>query len=53
VKEFRWNKEGTVSAGDYIFVSKIKRNSSMGRRKYVQHRIVSTIKTMVFVSERM
>jgi hypothetical protein len=42
VKEVRWDKGGTVRAGDYIlyFYGKGHRNHQLGRGIFVRHRIV-------------
>jgi len=54
VQEVRWDKGGTVRAGDYIFFYK-KGNKShqLGTGYYVHHRIVSAVKTVENVSDRM
>jgi exonuclease III len=42
VQEVRWEKEGKLKAGDYnFFLWKRKRKSSIGKRIFVHHRIVS------------
>ena len=54
VQEVRWDKERTVSAGDYnFFLLKWKRKLSIGNRIFVYHRIVSAVTTVQFVSDRM
>ena len=35
VQEVRWDKGGPVIAGDYIFLWKMKRNSSNGNRFFL------------------
>jgi hypothetical protein len=47
-------KGGTIRAGYYIFLSwKRKRKSSIKNRIFVYHRIVSEVKRVEFVSDRM
>ena len=54
VQEVRWDKGGTVRAGYYIFfLWEMKRKSSIGNRFSVHHRIVSAVKRVEFVSDRM
>jgi len=53
VQEVRWDKGGTVKAGDYIFSMEMKRKSSMRYKIFVHRRIVSAVKTVQFVSHRM
>ena len=51
IQEVRWD---TVRGGDYIFfVWKRKQKSSIGYRIFVHHRIVSVVKRVEFVSDRM
>ena len=52
VQEVRWDKEGTVGEGHYIFLCKRKRKSSIANRIFLHHRTVSTVKTVEFVSDR-
>ena len=54
VQEVRWGKGGTVRAGDYIF-SMAKETKIMNWEQYfyVHHRIVSGVKGVEFVSDRM
>jgi exonuclease III len=45
VQEVRWNKEGTVKAGDYSFVyRKGNENHQLGTGFFVHHRILSAVK---------
>jgi exonuclease III len=45
VQEVRWNKEGTVEAGDYSFSNgKGNENHQLGKGFFVHHRIVSAVK---------
>ena len=53
VQEVRWDKGGTVRSGDYnFFLRKRKQKSSIGTRFFVHHRIVSAVKRVEFVSDR-
>ena len=53
VQELRWEKEGTVKAGDYsIFYGKGNENRQLGTGLFVHHRIVSAVKRAEFVSDR-
>ena len=52
VQEVRWNREGTVRAGDYnSFYG--KGNHQLGTGFFVHHRIGSAFKRVEFVSDRM
>jgi len=53
VQKVRWDKGGTVKAGDSIFSMEMKRKSSIGNKIFVHRRIVSAVKTAQFVSRRM
>jgi hypothetical protein len=47
VKEVRWDKGGHAkSMRLYFFLWKRKRKSSIGKRVFVNHRIVSAVKTV-------
>jgi exonuclease III len=53
VQEVRWDKGGTVRAGEYnFFYGKGKENYQMGIGLFVQHRIVPAVKRVEYVSDR-
>ena len=53
VQEVRWDREGTVRAGDYNFYyGKRNENLQLGTRFFVHHRIVSAVKRAEFFSNR-
>ena len=53
VQEVRWDKGGTVRAGDYnFFYGKEKKNHQLGTGFFVHHRILSAVQTVEFVSDR-
>ena len=54
VQEVRWDKVGTLRAGDFnFFLWKRKPNLQLGTGFYVNHRIVSAVRRVLFVSDRM
>ena len=53
VQEVRWDKGGTVRAGDYdFFYGKVYENHQLGTGFFVHHRIVSAVKGVEFISGR-
>ena len=54
VQEVRWDKGRTVRAGDYnLFYGKGNENHQLGMGFFVQRRIVSAVKRVEFVSDRL
>jgi hypothetical protein len=52
VQKVRWDKGGTVRAGDYKFYY-VKKNLQFGTGFFVHHRILSRVKRVEFVRVRM
>jgi hypothetical protein len=53
VQEVRWDKDGTVKAGDYsFFYGNRNENHQLGTGFFVHHIILSAVKRVEFVSDR-
>jgi hypothetical protein len=51
-QEVRWDKGGTVRAGDHnFFDGKVKEHHQLGTGLFVHHRIASTVKKVEFVRD--
>ena len=54
VQEVRWDKKGTVRAGDYnFFYRKGNENHQLGTGFFVHHRLVPAVKRKEFVSDKL
>jgi len=54
VQEVRWDNGRTVGAGDYnLFYGKVNEREQSGTGFCVNHRIVSAVQRVEFISERM
>jgi len=53
VQEVRWDREGTVRAGDYNFFmeKEMRRINKLRKGFFVHHRIVAAVKRVEFVSD--
>jgi hypothetical protein len=53
VQEVRWDKAGTIRAGDYtLFYGKGNENTQFGTEFFVHRRILPAVKKVEFVNDR-
>ena len=52
VQEVRWDKEGTVRAGDYNFFYGKGNENQLGTGFFVHHRLVSAVKSLLVIGCR-
>jgi hypothetical protein len=53
VQEVRWDKTGTIQAGDYTLFYRKGNDNQLGTGFFVHQRILPAVKKVEFVSDRM